>query len=129
MAKLSLSRVAELATTATQKEGSFYDPALSQAIGKCHYIKPSSNPEYATSFSGLVDIVDQETGEVAKNVWCTFGPNQIDDETPINKQLIGNKRFPVLVEELRVSKTAKPEDLIRYGNKKPGDIVLRISFL
>lgn len=127
MAKLSLSRVTELAAVATAKEGAFYEPALAQVIGKCHYIKPSSNTEYKNSFSGLVTIVDPETQEVV-DVWVNFGPNQVDEDTPINKQLARNKRLPVIVEELRVSATAKPEDLITY-KKKVGDIVLRASFL
>lgn len=127
MAKLSINRIAELGSVAVAKEGAFYT-TVAQAIGKCHFIKPSSNATYANSFSGLVDIYDAETAEVIKDVWCNFSPNQIDELTPINTQLIGAKRLPVIVEELQVATTATPEDLVKY-NKKVGDAVLRISFL
>jgi len=127
MAKLSINRIAELGSVAVAREGAFYTP-VAQAIGKCHFIKPSSNTSYINSFSGLVDVYDADTQEVIKDVWCNFSPNQINEHTPIGYQLVGEQRLPVIVEELQVATTATPEDLVKY-NKKVGDTVLRISFL
>lgn len=123
----SLKSILALGAKAEAKPGSFYK-TVGQVTGKCHFIKPSSVAEYANSFSGLVDIVDAETGEVYKDNWFNFAPNQIDEDTPINVQLVGSKRLPVLIEELEVAATATPEDLIKY-KKQVGDRVARISFL
>ena len=122
----ALKSILALGVKAEVKTGSFYK-TIGQVTGKCHYIKPSSNPEYTNSFSGLVDIIDED-GVVHKDNWFNFAPNQIDEDTPINVQLIGSKRLPVIVEELEVASTATPEDLVKYG-KKVGDRVARISFL
>lgn len=122
----NINSILSLGSKSEGKGGSFYK-TIAQVTGKCHYIKPSSVAEYTNSFSGLVDIVDED-GVVHKDIWFNFAPNQIDESTPINVQLIGNKRLPVLVEELEVAETATPEDLVKYG-KKVGDRVARLSFL
>ena len=83
----------------------------------CTFIKPSSVEDYTNSFSGLTQI-----GE--KSYWINFAHGEVDETTPLNKQV----KFDVIIEELQVSAKANPEDLVKY-KKKVGDIVYRISFL
>ena len=101
---------------------------ISQTTGKCHFIKPAFTSENGDGYIGLVDIVDHDTGEIVKDSWFNFAPNQIDEDIPINIQLTGKQRLAVIIEELEVSAKASKEDLIKY-NKKVGDRETRISFL
>ena len=104
---------------ASSGKGSFYEE-VDSTNGLCTFIKESEN--YSDNYSGVCHF---EANGVATRSWVNLSSSDKEYVT------LGNQRstehpagIPIIVQILKVAKTADKEDLKKYG-KKVGDVVLR----